>query len=828
METSAKQENTLQALGIVSQNSSRVEGVANSILEFLASKTTFLDSSEMRTSLRSGLITEIYQGNTDDEKIDASLIPLTPQRRQRLQKLVLSTLRYSGMGDREGRIAETYESTFKWVFRDKSGTQEWCSLRRWLEGESQIYWVTGKPGSGKSTLMKYICQPVVQEPGSGSSEAELDLTARQPERRCQPYLKKWAGSKKLLVASFYFWDAGVQLQLAQTGLIRSLLYQILQERPELIPIIAPSRWESLALLDFNPETWKDSELELALTTAVKAVKTDCRLCFFIDGLDEFDGAHDSLITLVKSLAHQNTNVKFCVASRPWVVFEDAFETKPHLRIETLTYNDIKHYVSSNFYLNPEFSKLQTRQPEFADQLVENIVSKASGVFLWVNLVVASLLAGMSYGDRIADLQQRLDLLPPDLEELYDKMLRSLDPFYLEHAAQLLMIMEATKDPLSLILFSFADDQTVDSVIRTPAGPLSISVMSLHLDAMTRRLNSRWKGLLEIDRAVEASNPRQRAHQTVQYLHRTVKDFIKSKKVEDFLKSSLKSPFDPHLSLCIAQYAYIKSLPVSATPAEEKYIANQVRSCLFYAARALPVNEKDIVKLLDHMASTLPTMYATKKSKPASTSRHMNQNSPRGPSQPEPCPYLGIKWDHETRQASFGETFLSLAVIHGVTAYVKARAQNGCLVQKPCYRGTSLIWPLLMDAVCTGVFRIEMIECLLSMGADPNYSVSDGVESTPWLALLQSIQNTLNRRVHSLCELPKDCQVVVEAMVVNGADLDSAWSFYVPKFTNRFGSRIQVENAGVAFSEGFFGDLKNLPVKRKRQERHSKKWFKIWV
>jgi hypothetical protein len=163
------------------------------------------------------------------------------------------------------------------------------------------------------------------------------------------------------------------------------------------------------------------------------VTEESRLYFFIDGLDELERNHNSLVTLLRSLTHQNTHVKLCITSRPWIVFKDAFETKPRLRIKTLTYNDIKYYVSSNFHLNSEFLKLQTLQPNFTDQLIENIISKVSGVFLWVSLVIASLLAGMSYSDRIVDLQKRLNLLPSDLKELYEKMLRSLDPFYLKHA-----------------------------------------------------------------------------------------------------------------------------------------------------------------------------------------------------------------------------------------------------------------------------------------------------------------------------------------------------------------------------------------------------------
>jgi hypothetical protein len=67
-----------------------------------------------------------------------------------------------------------------------------------------------------------------------------------------------------------------------------------------------------------------------------------------------------------------------------------------------------------------------------------------------------------------------------------------------------MIMEASKTPLPLILFSFIDKESVLSVIKI--AEMSVSIITLRLDAMARRLNSRWKGLLEIIRDISAKAP----------------------------------------------------------------------------------------------------------------------------------------------------------------------------------------------------------------------------------------------------------------------------------------------------------------------------------
>ncbi|KAL9116091.1 MAG: hypothetical protein Q9227_000460 [Pyrenula ochraceoflavens] len=800
MQTLSKQQEILGILGIESRKRSNFEGIATSILKFLASKAIH-DVSQVEANLRNDLAAKILEG-AHPSNSTAQHVSLESKRRIKLQKMLLSTLKYDGMEEREDRIAETYESTFEWIFRNnRSLSRNWYSLKNWLENDHQIYWITGKAGSGKSTLMKYLCQPILQTQAQG-----------QQEPRCQPYLKEWAGDKELLIASFYFWSSGPKLQMARTGLLRSLLYQLLLAKPDLIADTVPSRWEALSILGISPVNWKELELQSALESVIKAVTVDCRLCLFIDGLDEFAGPHKALLTFVQNLS-QNDSVKICVASRPWVEFEEAFEMKPHLRMEDLTYDDIKHYVSSNCRLDPEFPKLQACEPKFANQLIENIISKASGVFLWVHLVVKSLLSGINLGDRVVDLQRRLDYLPPDLEDLYEKILRSLDPFYLKHAAQLVKIMEASENPLSLILFYFADEYDVESVTEMPLNQMSADLMTLHLDRTARRLNSRWKGLLEVDRAVTANTPAQSAEQTVQYLHRTVQDFINSKKIRKYLRSALESPFDPHLSLCIAYCAYIKAFHFSDVAAA------QISLCLRHAARVTSREEGGMIRVLDDLASTPPNTYASSDSQ---KDRWLNENTFMRPR---------ILKAAATHGDIFGSTFLSLVVNHGVTAYVKRRAQEGCLVQKPSTRAEVRTWPLLMDAIVCKDPSFEMIDCLLELKANPNEYVPNPVGATPWEKLLEVTREQCPRIIRSSHDLDGDFWMIFKTMVEHGANVEKAREHYVKTFTNRFG---KTEVTGCeSFSDEFFNELKRLTIKlpnqvlkeRKASRRNLRKWFK---
>src|ERR1700712_4189179 len=91
-------------------------------------------------------------------------------------------------------------------------------------------------------------------------------------------------------------------------------------------------------------------------------------------------------------------------------------------------------------------------------------------------------------------------------------------------------------------------------------PFSIVQIQLLNETMRRRVNSRCKGLLEVgelrgsawDELSGASEM-----YTVQYLHRTVKDYIESPDIQERFLSAMKSPYDAHLRHCIGILIVIK-------------------------------------------------------------------------------------------------------------------------------------------------------------------------------------------------------------------------------------------------------------------------------
>src|SRR5690242_3754436 len=130
--------------------------------------------------------------------------------KRRFCRSILARLYYRQLPDRAEAIPLAFKETFEWIFSGdrSSNTQAGPqSFAEWLQRDNDsIYWITGKPGSGKSTLMKYISS----------------------DRRLPSLLAKWANGQNLSQASFYFWNSGSLMQMSRLGLFRALVYTCLE------------------------------------------------------------------------------------------------------------------------------------------------------------------------------------------------------------------------------------------------------------------------------------------------------------------------------------------------------------------------------------------------------------------------------------------------------------------------------------------------------------------------------------------------------------------------------------------------------------------------
>lgn len=331
----------------------------------------------------------------------------------------LASLHFPEIESRQEEVAEAHQETFQWIFDDSGGEMRpWANFVDWLKTESNTYWISGKAGSGKSTLMNYI---------------------RQDERTMKA-LKAWAGPKNIICPSFFFWAAGSKLQKSVAGLLRSLLYRIFEQFRDLIPgttrSTEPVRSSVASVHEFEPiRAWTERRLSDTLQRTIRTVSSSCCVCLFIDGLDEFEGDHYELIETIQTISSLPA-IKCCVSSRAESVYQKAFGSSSMLRLQDLTRSDIERFVSAKFKAIPEmrvFLDRRTWDP------VDLIVGKADGVFLWVQLAVKSQIIGIRSHDDIETLWRRLEELPTEINHLYSCMLKRIPEVYRKEAAQYLRL-----------------------------------------------------------------------------------------------------------------------------------------------------------------------------------------------------------------------------------------------------------------------------------------------------------------------------------------------------------------------------------------------------
>lgn len=288
------------------------------------------------------------------------------------------------------------------IDRSSVQTQPWPDFLEWLEHGQGVYWMNGKPGSGKSTLMSYLTD----------------------HKRTVRALERWANGSDLLIPFFFFWNPGTTLQKSSQGLLRSLLYQIVDHPKSEFFSMAESQVRTM-------HTWTERALLSEVDDYLKRKPASLSLCFFIDGLDEFVGEQDTLLQGIK-LLEDTPRVKVCVSSRPEQVFEQAFRDAPQLRLQDFNHRDITKTANDKLY--PALKEYLPREEKEVKILIASVVDRAEGVFLWFQIVIKDLIKGARNHDTMQMLHARLLRMPVTIENLYDHMLASQDSLYQQEAA----------------------------------------------------------------------------------------------------------------------------------------------------------------------------------------------------------------------------------------------------------------------------------------------------------------------------------------------------------------------------------------------------------
>ncbi|EMT67378.1 Serine/threonine-protein phosphatase 6 regulatory ankyrin repeat subunit C [Fusarium odoratissimum] len=331
-------------------------------------------------------------------------------------------------------------------------------------------WIKGKPGAGKSTLMKFIL--------SNARRRMKDKT----------------------IISFFFNARGEELEKSTTGMYRSLLLQMLQQLPRLHSLLDPG----LILGIGENHDWSVEALRTLFEQTLEGLG-DSSVVVFIDALDECDESGiRSMVSSFKNSgnlsAAEGVGFQVCLASRHY----------PHItmpkRTELVLEGQEGHDQDIISYLD---SELEIGDSKLAQEVRAQIKEKASGVFMWVVLVSGILQQKYDQG-RIHTLKQTLREIPGDLHELFRDILTRDDA----NKDELLLCIQwvlFARNPLKLEQLYFAirshTERTTCKWDRDEIGELAIRNFIL----------SSSKGLVEVTRL--KNDP------TVQFIHESVRDFL---------------------------------------------------------------------------------------------------------------------------------------------------------------------------------------------------------------------------------------------------------------------------------------------------------------
>ncbi|ORY09451.1 heterokaryon incompatibility protein-domain-containing protein, partial [Clohesyomyces aquaticus] len=430
------------------------------------------------------------------ESLGSELLSLDNGQRQ----ILLDSLRFDQIDARQMTIKNAHAKTCKWLLK-KPEYIGWLDTTK-LSAHHGLLWIKGKPGAGKSTLLKF---------------------ALANARRTM---------KDRIVISFFFNARGDDLEKSTTGAYRSLLLQLLEQLPALQYVFHSV---GLSLSSIRPNRqWGIESLKALLEQAIQGLGQSSVVCF-IDALDECE--EDQVRDMVQFFervgelsASAGIRFQICFSSRHY----------PHVTIRKglslVLEGQEGHSQDISNYLE---SELEIGKSKIAQEIRSEVQEKASGVFMWVVLVIGILNKEHDRG-RIHGLRRRLREIPGDLHKLFRNIL-TRDLHNRDELVLCIQWVLFAKQPLSPEQLYFAVLSGGEPVSKWDPDEVPKDAIKLFI------LHSS-KGLAEITTS---------KNQTVQFIHESVRDFLlKEDGLSDIwpnLRSNLQGQSHEQLKQCCLAY-----------------------------------------------------------------------------------------------------------------------------------------------------------------------------------------------------------------------------------------------------------------------------------
>lgn len=364
------------------------------------------------------------------------------------------------------------------------GSCEWIlansTIRVWLEDSSRshLVWYNAPPASGKSVLSSYLVH----------------------------YLQNEG-----FVCQFYFFSQGDQTRRSIGNFLKSIACQISRTMPDYAEeLLAFSAGESQLSSGGYLALWQTLFEDMLFSRT-----SDHPLFWIVDGLDESESSERVLELLESVLSRSKMTVKILATGRRTDKLALMFKKLQRLvvahEIDGAEHNHNSHDIQ---LLVDRELELMHGSMEHKARLRQDILTRASGNFLWVSLVLEELHKCQTESESQLTLEQ----IPADMTKMYERMeqlvVDNLNPRQIALAQELLRWTICVPRPLKLnelqeaISKDYPDIIELEKTIRAVCGQFVLVDSTKHVVMVhqTARdfITKASKSVIAIDRQVAHS------------------------------------------------------------------------------------------------------------------------------------------------------------------------------------------------------------------------------------------------------------------------------------------------------------------------------------
>ncbi|KAB8069053.1 ankyrin repeat-containing domain protein [Aspergillus leporis] len=291
------------------------------------------------------------------------------------------------------RKGDRAPGTCTWIL-DTDELRHWLGLYKQDDSkESNIFWLYGNPGTGKSTMA-------------------ITLSEELPKQPC------FARNNRTLL--YFFCDSTSENQRTATAILRGLLFQLIKQRPHLIRHLHAKYEDRKEKLFVSFDALWAVMMDIVQDPAIP--ETYC----IIDALDECEPESQQIILRQMSQTFHSSqsresipNMHILITSRPYPEVDQhlyTFRSKDLATYQAVA-RDLKYMIQEKVDSLRVQKKYTNTVASNISQILED---KAEGTFLWVGIACGEL-AEVQSRNAVKTLQG----LPRGLHSLYQQLLKSV-------------------------------------------------------------------------------------------------------------------------------------------------------------------------------------------------------------------------------------------------------------------------------------------------------------------------------------------------------------------------------------------------------------------